>query len=91
MPFGVYFIFREKTVIQYKVFSLAAVPQSIPLCRNGTPERTPAKVNTTVLLLILTTPHIMPSHQSPASFFKLKHEPEMTNDSCNALSDTNHF
>lgn len=33
----------------------------------------------------------MPSDHSPASFFKFKHEPEATNDSCNVLFDTNHF
>lgn len=40
---------------------------------------------------IIMTLCIPPSHRSPASFFKFKHEPEMTNDSCNTLFDTNHF
>lgn len=39
----------------------------------------------------MATLHIVPPDHSPASFFKFKREPEMTNDSCNVLSDTNHF
>lgn len=91
VPSGTYLFCEKWLLSQYKVFSWLILSPSILLYQNWTPELTPKKVNITILLLIITTLRIMPPHHSPESFFKFKCEPEMTNDSCNTLFDTNHF
>lgn len=83
-----FLFFEKKVVIQMQgILIINTSPIHRP-CQHRTPELTPEKVNITVLLLIITTLHITPQK---ASFFKFKHEPEVTNDSCNMLFDTNHF